>query len=110
MTSNGLGQSWTACGYPKEDEVTGAKEGAVLAYTGGQVKSLVQRLYHGNGPDGDGDERGAEVRSDFMDDAYVGKDLYFPSNDECISDEELDDDKEVDEVPNAPEAQPTAAT
>ena len=99
-------RSWTACGYPNEDEITGANEGAVVAYTGEQVESLVERLYRGNGPDGD--ERGAEVRSDFMDEACVGEDPHFPSDDKCSSDEELDDDEEVDDIPNAPEARLTA--
>ena len=57
-------KSWTACGYPNEDKITGANEGAVVAYTGEQVESLVDRLYRGNGPDGD--EHGAEIPSDFM--------------------------------------------
>ena len=52
-------KSWTACGYPNEDEITGTNEGAVVAYTGEQVGSLMEHLYRGNGPDDD--ERGAEV-------------------------------------------------
>ena len=94
------------CEYPNEDEITGANKGAVVAYTGGQVESLVERLYRGNGPDGD--ERGAEVRSDFMDGACVGEDPHFPSDNKCSSNEELDDDEEVDDLPNAHEARPTA--
>ena len=46
--------------------------------------------------------------SDFMDEACVGKDPHFPSDDKCSSDEELDDDEEVDDLHNAPEARPTA--
>ena len=96
-------KSWTACGYPnKKDEITGANEGAVVAYTGEQVESLVDRLYCGNGPDGD--EHGAEVHLDFIDEACVGEDPHFPCEDECSSDEK------VNELPNAPEASPTAAT
>ena len=95
-------KSWTVCGYPNKDEITGANEGAVVTYTGEQVESLVDSLYCGNGPDGE--ERGAEVCSDFMDEACVGEDPYFPSDDECSSNEE------VDELPNAPEARPTGAT
>ena len=78
-------KSWTACGYPQENDLRCNNEKSVVVWTDKEIGTMVEQLC------------GPEVRTNF-DDVECGPDEHFPSGDECSSDEDTSSDDSVEEI------------
>ena len=71
-------KSWNACGYPTEDQLTWSNVNNIFVYDDAHVKITMERIY------------GKDARANFAD-LICGTDPYFPSDDECSSDDKTEE-------------------
>ena len=69
-----VSKSWTDCGYAAEYQLTFSNENTIVLYDDAQIGTMVEIIC------------GENARANF-EDLACGPDPYFPSDDECISDD-----------------------